>query len=192
MLQIQANLLVTQTAWCLIGGLAVGARTDPRFTKDLDLAVSTLDDKASEDLVFSLQAQGYRILAILEQQITGRLATVRLAPPGGLDITVIDLLFASSGIENSIVARARPLEVFPQLQVPVAQLGDLIAMKILARDDRNRPQDRLDLRSLFGLATPDDKSIALQALREIIQTGSNRGRALLQEFREAEAEFGDH
>ena len=75
--QIGEHLQTAGTTWCLIGGLAVGARTDPRFTKDLDLALS----EVSEQLLFTLQGAGYRILAILEQQASGRLATARLAPP---------------------------------------------------------------------------------------------------------------
>ncbi|MFN8612881.1 MAG: hypothetical protein U0931_35410 [Vulcanimicrobiota bacterium] len=110
--QIGDHLEVSGTSWCLIGGLAVGARTDPRFTKDADLAVSVATDEESEHLVFALQAAGYHIWAILEQTTTGRLATARLAPPGGHDGLVIDLLFASSGIERSIVSRAEALEVF--------------------------------------------------------------------------------
>ena len=32
---------------------------------------------------------------------------------------------------------------------PVASIAHLIALKVLARDDRTRPQDRLDLAGLF-------------------------------------------
>lgn len=187
--QIGDHLEVAGTSWCLIGGLAVGARTDPRFTKDVDLAVSVASDEDSEQLVFALQAAGYRILAILEQQATGRLATARLAPPGALDSVVIDLLFASTGIESSVVSRSELLEVFPNIQLPVASLGDLIAMKILARDDQNRPQDRMDLRALLSQANDQDKQISRLALAEICAQGYNRGRLLEAELAAAEAEF---
>jgi len=155
----------------------------------VDLAVSVASDEDSEQLVFALQAAGYRILAILEQQATGRLATARLAPPGGHDSVVIDLLFASSGIESSVVSRAEVLEVFPEIRLPVASLGDLIAMKILARDDQTRPQDRLDLRALLHQANDQDRRISRQALAEICALGYNRGRLLESELAAAEAEF---
>lgn len=183
------HLEASGTRWCLIGGLAVGARTDPRFTKDVDLAVSVASDEDSEQLVFALQASGYRILAILEQQVTGRLATARLAPPGGHDSLVIDLLFASSGIESSVVLRSEVLEVFPDIRLPVASLGDLIAMKVLARDDQTRPQDRLDLKALLGQASEQDLRIARQALDEISALGYNRGRLLEAELAAVEREF---
>jgi hypothetical protein len=47
----------------------------------------------------------------------------------------IDLLFGSSGIEDQVVALAGPLEVLPGFVVPVAAVGHLIALKLLARDD---------------------------------------------------------
>lgn len=190
LLQIQQHLQAAGLKWCLIGGLAVGARTEPRFTKDLDLAVATLNDQSSEELIFALLGAGYRILAILEQQASGRLATVRLSPPGANEPVVIDLLFASSGIESSIVGRAELIEVFPQLSVPVASLGDLIAMKILARDDLTRPQDRLDLKALMGIAKPQDRQTARLALEQISSSGYNRGRQLTEELGAAESEFG--
>ena len=189
LLEIQDHLSNIQTLWCLIGGLAVGARTEPRFTKDLDLAVATVDDRASEELVFSLQARGYRVITILEQRASGRLATARLSPPGATEPVLIDLLFASSGIEPDIVARAETITVFPKVCVPVACLGDLIAMKVLARDDRERPQDRLDLKALLRCALPEDRQMARFALERIGALGYGRGRNLSEELSAAEAEF---
>jgi hypothetical protein len=54
---------------------------------------------------------------------------------------VIDLLFASSGIESEVVGDAEPLELLPGLRIGVARTGHLTALKVLARDDVNRPQD---------------------------------------------------
>jgi hypothetical protein len=58
--------------------------------------------------VRSLLADKYRLLASIEQEETGRLATVRLgSPPAVSGDVVVDLLFASSGIEPEIVRRRR-------------------------------------------------------------------------------------
>ena len=168
----------------------MGARAEPRFTKDLDLAVATANDQASEKLIFALQGAGYRILTILEQQASGRLATVRLSPPEAKSPIIIDLLFASSGVEVGVVARAECLEVFPGVHIPVASLGDLIAMKVLARDDLTRPQDRLDLKALLSQANCQDKVTARQTLKQISALGYSRGRQLTNELAEAESEFG--
>jgi len=64
----------------LIGGLAVSVRCEPRFTRDIDLAVTVTGDADAEALVRSLIASGYRIEAMIEQDVVGRLATARLVP----------------------------------------------------------------------------------------------------------------
>ena len=63
---------------CAIGGLAVSARAEPRTTRDVDVAVSADGDAAAEQLVFHLQSRGYVVGMLLEQEKTGRIATVRL------------------------------------------------------------------------------------------------------------------
>jgi len=100
---------------------------------------------------------------------SGRLATVRLRRHiGGVGI-VVDLLFASSGIEPEIVEAAEAIEISPQLTLPVATTGHLIALKLLARDDDSRPQDLADLRALREAATVDDFAVARAAVQLIMR-----------------------
>lgn len=88
--------------WALIGGFAVSARAEPRFTRDVDLAVAVVDDQAAEGLAGSLLRAGYRIMASIEQDAVGRLATVRLHPPGQLVGEIVtDLLLGSRGEPSS-------------------------------------------------------------------------------------------
>ena len=167
----------------LVGGLAVSARVEPRFTRDLDLAIAVGDDREAETIARFLRGRAYEIQAIVEQEAVGRLATVRLlAPgeaPGGI---VLDLLFASTGIEPEIVRDAEPIEVVPGITLPVASRGHLIAMKVLSRDDLTRPQDIVDLRGLLAGATREDRESARAALGLIEQRGFHRGRDLLAEL----------
>ncbi|TLG16529.1 hypothetical protein FEK35_04620 [Nocardia cyriacigeorgica] len=93
---------------------------------------------------------------------------------------VVDLLFASSGIEPEIVGAAEQLEIFPGLIMPVARTGHLIALKLLARDDERRPQDSADLRSLAEVATASDLTDAAEAIRLITARGFNRDRDLAE------------
>ena len=172
--------------WALVGGLAVSARAEPRFTRDADFAVAVAGDREAEALIRELLNLGYRILTVLEQEATGRLATVRFQPPGGQEHGVIlDLLFASSGIEPEIVQSASSLEVFPELELPVAGIGELLALKVLARDDETRPQDAIDIRSLLQEATETDLTTAKEALALIMERGYHRHRDLLAEFERA-------
>ena len=183
------ELVEAKFRFALIGGLAVSVRCEPRFTRDADIAVALDDDAEAEALVRDLQLRGYAVLAIIEQDAIGRLATVRLQPPGearsGL---VLDLLFASSGIEREVVESAETLEVLPGLTVPVARTGHLIALKVLSRDDRTRPQDVGDLRALLARATPEELDCACEALRLIESRGFHRDRQLVPMLDELIAE----
>lgn len=162
--------------WALIGGLAVSARSQPRFTADVDLAVAVSDDAAAEALAHALRHRGWRIEAAVEQDAMGRLATVRLLDDENA-LPVVDLLFASSGLEREIVDHAEVLELFPDQRIPVARLGHLIALKLLARGD-DRPQDDIDLRALAAVADSDDLATARVAVDLIQQRGFARGRDL--------------
>jgi hypothetical protein len=181
--RIAGDLRKLGRSWALIGGLAVGAWAEPRTTRDVDCAVAVVDDKEAESLVFRLQSLGYTVLVVLEQEATGRLATVRLRPPnvpeGGV---IVDLLFASSGIEPEITQAAETLDILPGFRVPVARIGHLMALKILARDDRERPQDYDDLQALLLEAGPADMEDARTALQLIEQRGYQRGKQLLEEL----------
>lgn len=167
--------------WALVGGLAVSVRTEPRFTRDLDLAVAVSDDHAAEALLHQLQRAGFLVLATVEQDATHRLATARLADASGQrQGLMLDLLFASSGIEPEICGEAETIEVFPSVFVPVARLHHLIALKILARDDRSRPQDIADLHQLIKAALPTDLHLASEAAHLIETRGFNRSRNLVE------------
>ncbi len=50
------------------------------------------------------------------------------------------MLFALSGIEREVVAAAEPLELLPALTTSVARIGHLIALKVLSREDIERPK----------------------------------------------------
>jgi predicted nucleotidyltransferase len=176
---IAADLSAEGKRWALVGGLAVGARAEPRTTRDVDLAVAVADDSEAEKLVHRLQRRGYLVTFVLEQEATGRLATVRLQPPNTLpEGVVVDLLFASSGIEQEVVNAADDLEIVPGLQVPVARVGHLLALKLLARNDRARPQDYSDLRALLAESREEDVAEARDALDLIEARGYQRGRSL--------------
>jgi predicted nucleotidyltransferase len=178
-----ADLAAHDAEFALVGGLAVSARAEPRLTRDVDLAISVPDDAAAEALVIDLVAARYRVDATVEQTKTGRLATVRLVPPGDPGL-VVDLLFASCGIESEIVDAAQRIEILPGLAVPVARTGHLIAMKLLARDDRARPQDLDDLRALLAVAKPADRRLVTAAIKQIADRGFARGRDLLAHWRD--------
>ena len=168
-----------KVAFAVVGGLAVSARSRPRFTQDIDLAVAVTSDSEAETLVLGLGDRGFRVFAQAEQTATGRLATVRLQRSGLRESPIVDLLFASCGIEPEIVAAAESLELFPKIFVPVARVEHLLAMELLSRDPRTRQQDDLDVSALLQELSLPDADKVTEALRLITQRGFHRRRRLL-------------
>ena len=158
----------------LVGGIAVGLRTRPRTTKDVDFSVAAASDRQAEQIVHRLCGAGYTARQILEQVDTGHLATVRLVTPAASgDEPDLDLLFAACGIGREIVDAAEPVAIWGDVRVPIAAIPHLIAMKVLAENEQSRSQDRVDLVQLIQRA--DDA--ALRAARTCCELISARGFA---------------
>lgn len=182
------------TRFAVVGGLAVSARSRPRGTGDVDLAVPAVDDVAAEAIVHALTRQGYRVRTLIEHRVTGRMATVRFDPPDPKTQGVlVDLLFAASGIELEIVTHARACE-FASGPLPTATLGHLIAMKLLS-EAPHRPDDASDLIAMLAVASVRDLSTARAAAKLISARGYARRQDLLlklERFRKlAAAASGD-
>ena len=173
----------------LVGGFAVSARAEPRFTRDVDLVIAVRSDSDAEHAVHALRVRGYRIVALVEHETARRLATARLIPPGEDPAGILlDALFASSGIEAEIVEQADALEILPGLRVPVARTGHLLALKLLSRDARTRPQDQVDLVELRRAATGADIEEARRAVAAIHARGFQRDRDLVRDLERLVAE----
>jgi hypothetical protein len=122
-----------------------------------------------------LQVRGYALASLVDQDYVNRLATARLVrPQAGTSSAFIDLLFANSGIEDEIVRRSDRLEVLPDVFMPVASIGHLIALKALA----GRHQDLTDLGYLISAATDADPAEAIASAAKIRERGFNRGQDL--------------
>lgn len=158
--QAAADLDALGARWAVIGG---------------DVAVAVADDEEAESIVNRLQVRGYALASLVEQDYVHRLATARLVRPrAGTSSAFIDLLFANAGIEDEIVRRADRLEVLPDVFMPVASVGHLIALKVLA----GRHQDLTDLGYLISGASDADLSEARAAVAIIQERGFNRGQDL--------------
>jgi hypothetical protein len=171
-----ADLAELGARFALVGGLAVSVWGEPRYTRDVDLAVGVDLDEEAERLVHELSARNYEIVTIIEQTRTNRLATARLRRAEDRSV-FIDLLFASSGIERELAAAAVWID-----QVPVGAVGHLLALKVLSESDR-RLQDRIDIQELAKVATAEDWRTAEAMVKLIKERGFHRGRALLTRLR---------
>lgn len=185
--RISAALDEASVRFALVGGLAVSVWSEPRFTRDVDLAVAVPDDAVAETLVRGLATQGWQVDAVIEQEAVERLATVRLGAPSDLDTAaVVDLLFASSGIEPELTREADHLEVLPGVLVPVARVGALIVLKLLARAPE-RPQDEADLVALLAIADDSDLATARRLAQLVENRGFHRGRDVVAELQQLKA-----
>jgi predicted nucleotidyltransferase len=165
--------------WALVGALAVSARTEPRFTRDVDVAVAIADDADAEAVVRQFSAQGYSVFSIVEQAAMKRLATARLSrqPPAGEASVIVDLLFASSGIEPEVAQQAESIAILAAIEVPVARTGHLLALKVLSRSPE-RPQDSADITALMQVLDAVERARAIDAARLIAARGFARGKSL--------------
>lgn len=179
---LPSNMSRVGANWALVGGMAVSARSVARFTSDFDVAVAVQSDAEAEQIVASLLTYGFTVNALLEDETSRRLATVRLnTPPEDATPLLLDLLFATCGIEPEIVARATVESVFPALRMPIATVSHLLAMKVLASRD-SREHDVPDIARLLAVATDADVTAAREALHLITERGFNRGKDLQADF----------
>ena len=70
--------------FALVGGLAVSVWGEPRYTRDVDLAVAVGRDEDAERLIHGLTRRGYELVTVIEQTKTGRLATARPTAPSSI------------------------------------------------------------------------------------------------------------
>jgi hypothetical protein len=137
--------------WMLIGGLAVGAWTEPRGTKDCDFALALPADVAG--LEARLRGVGLAVgpgsLSRAREVGTVRLRLERPDRPP----LVVDLLCAGTEFEHEALARRRRLTVFG-VPLRIASPDDLIIYKLVA----GRPQDLADVDRLIRFQrAPEDE-----------------------------------
>jgi Nucleotidyl transferase AbiEii toxin, Type IV TA system len=171
LVDVTARLTRLGVSHALVGGLAISIRAEVRFTRDVDLAIAVNSDADVERITRALAAEGFALVAVVEQDEKKRIAIARLRSPSGI---VVDLLAASSGIECEIVGGARET---PELAgVPVAMSEHLLAMKVLSMRDA-RLQDRIDARGLLATG-PVDVAEVRRLLSLIEARGFARGQDL--------------
>jgi len=183
LVRLQSDLVQIRARWALIGGLAVSIRSEPRTTFDIDIVVSVESDPEAERVVRALCERGYSVLRLLEQEATGRLAGARLAPAPEAGDAPIRILFASSGIEDTIVGESELVKALGDLVLPVAAAGHLIALKVLACQ-ADRPQGKIDAMGLLAGASLSERERARIALDRIERRGFDRGKNLQRELAE--------
>ena len=177
--------------YALIGGLAVSFRTIERATRDIDIALAFDNDSEVEKLILSLQNLGYYPETLINQTTANKIATVRMLSQSE-DSIYLDLLFASSGIEAEVVQSATKVELISNLQINIADIPSLIALKTLSANDSIRIQDKVDLKNLLSDAKDSEVTQAEKLLELITERGYNRNKNLKAEFKKHLENFRNH
>lgn len=169
--RVKLDLEELKCRWALVGALAVAARAQARATLDIDVAVAVDSPEAGQALAMALVQKKYRW-----KESFGT-AMISLEVPGdAFSAMRLDLIFHLSGIESDVARDAENLAVLPGLEMPIARLGDLIALKLLAAREPEREHDHRDLRALVAHASAEDllrarSSIELLVARNMASAG---------------------
>ncbi len=152
--------------WALIGAMAIAARAEARATLDVDVVVAVDGPDDAEAVVSDLVDLGYRWQRDFGTAMSS--FVVPDLPPPGLRL---DVLFALTGIESDVAHRAQRIEVIPGSRLPVAVLGDLIALKLLGAGEPGREHDWRDLRALVAVSGAADLDRARASVELIGKRG---------------------
>lgn len=130
--------------YAIIGGHAVNAWLEPRFTADLDVTAAA-DPPALARARAGLEAAGYRVAFEHGAGLPSGPDFVRFAR--GLDDPPIEIQAAKTALQVELIARARR----DCGGVAVATPEDLIILKLIA----HRPKDLADLAGLVAIPELD-------------------------------------
>jgi hypothetical protein len=140
---ILAALAREGVRYVVIGGLAAVLQGSPLFTQDVDICPAR-DRENLERLSRALRSIGAKIRTedtpeglpfACDPEFFERVELVNLITPHG----ALDISFVPSGTQgySDLIAKARSLELGPELEPAIASLEDIIRSKEAA----NRPKD---------------------------------------------------
>lgn len=125
--------------YLIIGGYAVMRYTEPRFTKDLDLLISTDADNASA-VYNALKAFGAPLLGLSERDFTAPGFSYQMGRPP----IRVDVLMDVPGVDFAEAWSRRETVEIGGVAMHFISKPDLIR----AKEAAGRPQDLLDLANL--------------------------------------------
>ncbi len=147
--KVAGSLEEEHIEWMLIGGLAVGAWTTPRGTKDVDLALAVPDRGKLEAFMKAadLEATPAQLSGAASGGVIRAKRTIEGQPP-----LIVDLLCAGTDFEREALSRRQRTEVFGT-PVWIVSPDDLLLYKLIA----GRPQDMADVDRLIRIrGVPED------------------------------------
>ncbi|MFP4166261.1 MAG: nucleotidyl transferase AbiEii/AbiGii toxin family protein [Opitutales bacterium] len=150
---------VAKVRYALIGGFAMALRGVQRSTIDLDF-ILMLQDLDKADAIF--QKTGY--------QRVFRNENVSHYNSEDLELGRIDILHAFRGPTLSMLDRASRIAVADGVALPVAQVEDIIGLKVQAgvNDPRRRSRDWSDIRQILESSADAGQTIDWELLGDYL------------------------
>jgi hypothetical protein len=143
--------------WYVFCAQAVIAAGVPRLTADIDVTVE-VPRGGTRRLIAALAARGVGVRDVGD--VAAFVAETRVVPAVHVATGIpIDIVLAGPGLEEEMLARARPRSIGSVI-VPFVDPADLVALKLLA----GRTKDLEDVRGLLR-ASPADLSLDLARRR---------------------------
>lgn len=164
-------LAQAKLASALVGGHAVNAWLEPRFTADIDLTIEA-DPNAVRKVQRVLEQRGWMVEREYGANLPSGPDFIRFAR--GPNESVIELQVAKTDYQREVIRRA--VAGSAGFAVPVATIEDLIVLKLIA----HRHKDRLDLLGLAALPKVDWSYVKRWAAEWDV---TDRLTALLNEMR---------
>jgi hypothetical protein len=167
---------------CVIGGLAVQAWGEPRFTMDVDVSLLTGLGREEELVDAWLEKFPSRIPGARTFALENRVLLLR-GPEGiGVDVALGCLPFEEQAIRGAV-----EVELEPGAKVWICRPEDLVVMKAFA----DRPQDWLDLRGILirQKSRPLDWTHIRRQLKPLAQ--AKEKPELVQKLEELRKELGE-
>lgn len=146
-------------AYAIIGGIAVQKWSEPRFTRDVDLAVAAPLDTGSAPLV-QLITERFRSRSADPLEMARRTRMVLITASNGVNV---DISLALPGYEDQLFARAVNYKIAPGKHIRLCSAEDLIIHKAIA----GRPQDVSDIQ---GVVYRQGEKLDIAYIREWLQS----------------------
>jgi hypothetical protein len=145
--------------WYVFGAQAAAAYGRPRMTADVDVTVE-LKGAGVRDLIAELGSRGFQLRLPLSDEF---LAAARLLPMVHTPTAMpLDLVIASSALDEGFLARVRPIDI-GGVEVPMISVEDLIALKVLAGR-------RKDLEDVRGVLIEQHGRVDLAQTRDVLMS----------------------
>lgn len=128
--------------YCIVGAYAVGLYDKPRYTKDIDILVEPSLENGNK-IIKALTDFGFKSLGLTAADFTDKREIIQL----GYEPVRIDLITSIMGCNFKEIWKNKIQKRYGKVKVFVIGLNELIKTKKAS----NRPQDKLDLKSLNNL-----------------------------------------